>query len=288
MTGSHPQLFQGLGSHHREVSHATAGGQKYFDQGLTFAFAFNHDEAIRSFTEAARLDPECAMNWWGIALCNGPHINNPEMDEQHSKAAWEALQKAKSLSGKAAPVEQALITALESRYVDPAGKLPLKPQDRAPVDKAYAQAMFKVNKQFPSDSDVGTLYAESMMDLRPWDLWDLDGTPRPETGEIVKTLETVLKATPDHPGANHLYIHAVEASPQPERAVPAADRLTKLVPAAGHLVHMPAHIYARVGRWDDAATANRTAMTADAAYRKLSPTQGFYHIYMAHNAGFLA
>src|SRR5262249_15194431 len=157
----------------------------YFDQGLTFAFAFNHDEAIRSFTEAARLDPNCAMDWWGVALCNGPHINNPAMDEQHSKAAWEALKKARTLADKASPVEKALIEALGARYVDPAaGKLPASPQERAPIDKAYADAMRKVHAKFRPDADIGSLYAESLMDLRPWDLWDLDGTPRPETGEI--------------------------------------------------------------------------------------------------------
>lgn len=289
MDATRPQLFEGLGSHHRAVTNASPEGQKYFDQGLTFTFAFNHDEAIRSYTEAARIDPECAMHMWGVALCNGPHINNAEMDEAHSKAAWEALQKAKKLADKASPVEKALIGALSARYVDPAaGKLPLTAEERAPIDKAYAEAMRRVHGEFSKDADVGTLYAESLMDLRPWNLWSLQGEPRPETGEIVLTLESVLAMAPEHPGANHLYIHAVEASPKPEKAVPSAERLGKLAPAAGHLVHMPAHIYARVGRWDDAAKSNRAAMEADAAYRKLSPRQGFYHIYMAHNAGFLA
>ena len=165
---SHPQLFQGLGTHHRAVSNATREGQKYFDQGLVFAFAFNHDEAVRSFTEAARLDPNCAMDWWGVALCNGPHINNPAMDEEHSKAAWEALKKARALADKASPVEKALIEALGARYVDPAaGKLPLSPQERAPIDKAYADAMRKVHAKFRPDADIGSLYAESLMDLRP-------------------------------------------------------------------------------------------------------------------------
>ena len=286
---SHPQLFAGMGSLHRKVTTNSPEAQKYFDQGLTFAYAFNHDEAIRSFAEAARLDSGCAAAWWGVALCNGPHINNPAMDPDHSKAAWDALQKAKSLASKASPQERALIEALEARYADPAkGKPPESPPERAPFDKAYADAMATVHKQFPADVDVATLYAESLMDLRPWDLWDLDGTPRPETLEIGAVLESVIAASPNHPGANHLYVHAVEASPHPEKGVASADRLKTLVPAAGHLVHMPAHIYARVGRWEDAAAANRAAIAADAAYRKLSPEQGFYHVYMAHNRQFLA
>jgi tetratricopeptide (TPR) repeat protein len=229
------------------------------------------------------------MAWWGIALCNGPHINNAAMDEAHSKAAWEALQKALALRDKASPPERDLIEALKSRYVDPAaGKLPLTPEERKPLDKAYADAMKQVQAKYKFDADIGTLYAESLMDLRPWDLWSHEGQPRPETPEIVKTLEFVLNAAPQHPGANHLYIHAVEASPNPEKAVPAAERLGKIAPSAGHLVHMPAHIFARVGRWEDSAQSNRDAIVADTAYRKLSPRQGFYHVYMAHNHGFLS
>ena len=286
---SHPQLFAGMGSHHRKVTTTSREAQKYFDQGLTFAFSFNHDEAIRSFTEAARLDPQLAAAWWGVALCNGPHINNPAMDEEHSKAAWEALQKAQGLASTATPEERALIEALGARYADPSkGKVPMEPPERAPLDKTYADAMAKVHAQFPRDNDIATLYAESLMDLRPWDLWDIDGSPRPETPAIVSTLEGVLAADRNHPGANHLYIHAVEASPHPERGVPAAQRLKTLVPSAGHMVHMPAHIWARVGKWDEAGAANRQAIAADAAYRKLSPNQGFYHIYMAHNHQFLA
>jgi tetratricopeptide (TPR) repeat protein len=288
-TESQPQLFRGMGSFHRPVATKSDLAQKYFDQGLTFAFAFNHDEAIRSFQEAARLDPQLAAPWWGIALCNGPHINNPAMDEEHSKAAWEALQKARSLAGDASSQLKALIDALAARYADPSkGKPPEDPVARAPFDKAYAQAMAKVHKDYPTDVDISVLYAESLMDLRPWDLWDRDGTPRPEMPEILSVLESVLAVMPNHPGANHLYIHSVEASPHPEKGIASAERLKTLVPSAGHLVHMPAHIWARVGRWEDAAAANRQAIAADAAYRKLSPTQGFYHIYMAHNRQFLA
>ncbi len=283
------QLFAGLGSHHRAITTASWDAQKYFDQGLTFAFAFNHDEAIRSFSRAAELDPGSAMAWWGVSLCNGPHINNPAMDPEHSRAAWEALRKAQALMVRASPPERALINALAARYADPdKGTLPLTPDQRAPFDRAYADAMNTAHLQFAHDNDIATLYAESMMDLRPWDLWSADGQPRPETPEIVAVLENVLASDPKHPGANHLYIHAIEASPHPEKAVPAADRLRTLVPAAGHLVHMPAHIDARVGRWDQANQANRDAIAADDAYRRLSPRQGFYHIYMAHNRQFLA
>ncbi len=283
------RLFEGMGTHARQVTTSSAQAQKYFNQGLVFTFAFNHDEAIKSYTEAARLDPEMAMAWWGIALCNGPHINNASMDEDHSKAAWDALQKALALRDKASPPERELIDALRRRYADPAGgNLPLSSHDRAPYDRAYADAMKIVYSKYKFDADIGTLYAESQMDLRPWDLWSHDGQPRPETPEIVKVLEFTLKAAPQHPGANHLYIHTVEASPNPEKAVPSAERLGKIAPAAGHLVHMPAHIFARVGRWEDAAESNRVAIKADAAYRKMSPRQGFYNVYMAHNHGFLS
>lgn len=280
--GAKEPLFTGMGSHHRAVTTQSRDAQVYFDQGLTFAYAFNHDEAIRSFKQAADFDPSCAMAWWGIALCNGPHINNPAMDEAHSKAAWEALTRAQSLAATASPSEQALIKALSARYASPA------PADRTGLDHDYAAAMRAAHQRFPGDNDIGTLYAESLMDLRPWDLWALDGTPRPETPDIISTLETVLASDSNHPGANHLYIHAVEASPTPDRGVPSATRLRTLVPAAGHLVHMPAHIDARVGRWDLACSDNRAAIKADAAYRKIVPTQGFYHIYMAHNHQFLA
>jgi tetratricopeptide (TPR) repeat protein len=283
-----PPLFKGMGPHKRNVTTTSAEAQKYFDQGLTWAYAFNHDEAIRSFEHVAKLDPNCAMAYWGVALCHGPHINNPLMDEDRSKAAWDALQKAKSASG-ASPVEKALIEALANRYADPGkGKIPLTFEERAGLDKAYADAMAKVWAQYPDDADVGSLYAESLMDLRPWDLWDQDGSPRPETPVVLGTIERVLEISPKHPGANHLYIHACEASPQPQKAVPAADRLRTLVPAAGHLVHMPAHIDVRVGRWDQAAEQNRQASQIDNKYREISPKQGFYRLYMAHNDHFLA
>lgn len=276
------QLFSGMGSHHRKVSTASRDAAKYFDQGLVFAMSFNHDEGIRSFSEAARLDSNCAMAWWGVALANGPHINNPVMSPEQSRDAWAAVQKAKSCLGGATAVERGLVEALSRRYADP------PPVDRRPYEEAYATAMRDLWAANPSDADIGWLFAESMMDLRPWDLWKEDGSPQPGTTEILATLERVLVLAPNHPGANHLRIHALEASPHPELALPSADRLTKLVPAAGHMVHMPAHIYSRVGRWADASASNVQAIEADRKYRLLSPTQGFYNVYMAHNRHFLA
>lgn len=285
-----PPLFKGLGTHTRTITTSSPEAQKYFNQALVWTYAFNHDEAIRSYTYAAQLDPNCAMAYWGIALCNGPHINNPVMDEAHSVAAWNALQQARANAGNCTPTEKALIDALSSRYADPSkGTLPFTPVERAPYDKAYAESMASVSAQFPNDTDVGTLYAESLMDTRPWDLYDpKTGEPRPETPVIVATLERVMAADPKHPGANHLYIHAVEASRSPARADAAADRLRTLVPGSGHLVHMPAHIDVRTGRWAAAAEQNRQAAAIDKKYRAISPRQGFYRMYMAHNEHFLS
>ncbi len=277
-----PVLFGDLGRHHRLVATKSAQAQRWFDQGLVLAFAFNHDEAIRSFKECARVDPACAIAWWGVALCNGPHINNPMMDAEHSAAAWEALTKAHELEIGATPLERDLIAALSKRYAEHA------PEDRSALDAAYADAMRALASANPKDWDIGALCAEALMDLHPWDLWNGDGTPKEYTPEIVELLEKVLAAAPDHPLANHLYIHAVESSPHPERATASADRLRTLVPGAGHLVHMPAHIYARTGRWADAAAANERAIEVDRAYRAQSPEQGFYRVYMSHNHQFLA
>jgi tetratricopeptide (TPR) repeat protein len=279
---SEPSLFGNLGRHYRFVSTKSVHAQRWFDQGLVLAFAFNHDEAIRSFRRCADLDPDCAMAWWGVALCNGPHINNPSMDPEHSAAAWQALQRARARAAGASPVERALIDALGKRYAEK------PPEDRAPLDQAYAEAMRGVWKENQKDADVGALCAEALMDLHPWDLWNGDGTPKAHTPEIVELLEKVLSMAPMHPLANHLYIHAVESSPHPEKALASADRLQTLVPGAGHLVHMPAHIYARCGRWTEAATANERAIEVDRAYRARSPRQGFYHVYMSHNHQFLA
>lgn len=281
-TAPQAQLFDGMGTHHRRVSTDAPNCQRYFDQGLIWAFAFNHDEAIRSFSKAADLDRSCAMTWWGIALCNGPHINNPVVNASHARDAWQAVQQAKSRIGKASPVERALIEAVAKRYSpDPAAP-------RRPLDEAYAAAMESVHRAFPKDADVATLYAESLMDLQPWDLWTHEGKPKGRTTDILAALEAALALQPDHPGANHLYIHAVEAGPHPELANASADRLRNAVPMSGHLTHMPSHIDVQTGRWSLAADQNRKAIASDRRYRKLSPRQGFYNVYMAHNHQFLS
>jgi tetratricopeptide (TPR) repeat protein len=275
-------LYDDLGTHHRAITTDSSLAQRYFDQGLILLWAFNHDEAIRSFREATKLDPTCASAWWGIALANGPHINNPALDPQHAHAAWEALEIARGFMSGRSPIEVELIEALSKRYAADG------PEDRQALDQAYADAMRAVWHAHPHDADVGTLFAEALMDLRPWDLWTPDGKPQPGTPEIVETLEAVLVLQPDHPGANHLYIHTMEASPHPEKALASADRLRTLVPGAGHLVHMPAHIYLRLGRYADASAANERAIEADQKHAPLFPKDGFYHIYMAHNPHFLA
>lgn len=274
--------LDGLGDHQFKITTKSREAQRAFDRGLTQAYAFAYTAAEDEFRAAAAADPECAMAWWGVALVNGPHINFPLVPPDKAKTAWDAITKAKTLAPKTSGREKALIAAQATRYAWP------QPANRRRLDEAYANAMREAWQAHPKDADVATLFAESMMDLRPWDLWTLDGRPQPGTKEIVATLERALALNPRHPGANHLYIHAVEASVDPGRAVPAADRLRSLVPASGHLVHMPAHIYARIGRWDDAASANVHAMKADTAYRAKHPHPGFYAMYMAHNAHFYA
>ena len=281
-SGLPPGRFEGTGPHTRTITTASPEAQASFNQGLAFLHAFNHDEAIRSFEAAAKLDPDCAMAERGVALANGPHINNPAVDEAHAKAAWKALARAKALAARATPLEQALIAALAPRYADP------QPADRSGLDKAYADAMRTLWKNHPKDADVGALFAEALMDLRPWDLWTADGTPQPGTGEILQVLEAVIALNPDHPLALHLYIHAVEASPEPGKADVAADRLRGLSPGLGHLVHMPSHIDVRRGRWADAIAANQRAIAADEAYVRRSAPPDFYRLYMAHNRHMLA
>jgi len=271
-----------LGAHRRAVSTKDPEAQLAFDQGLNWSFAFNHEEAERAFREAARRDPELAIAWWGVALVNGPHINNPVVDEAHAKAAWEALGEARKRAAGASDVEKALIEALGARYALP------QAEDRKPLDEAYAKAMGTVRGRFPQDSDVAALYAEALMDVHPWDQWTSDGKPRPGTQEILDAIEAALAVSPRHPLALHMKIHALEASPHPENARQAADLLRGLVPDSSHLVHMPAHIYARVGGWQDAAAANERALAADGRYNARVPEFGFYHIYEAHNAHFLA
>ncbi len=279
---SRPQLFEGMGSHHRQVTTHSHLAQRFFDQGLVWLYGFNYDEASRSFLEAARLDPDCAMAWWGAAMANGPHINNPIVTEPKARAGWEATQKAIRLRDRTSPVEQALIDALARRFLWP------QPADRRSLDEAYAARMGVAWKANASDPDVGTLYAESLMDLQPWDLWAKDGSPKGRTEEILAVLDAVLELTPRHPGANHLYIHAVEASPHPERGMPSADRLRQAVPISSHLVHMPSHIDVQVGRWAAAVEQNLRAVEADRQYVALAPRQDFYRLYKAHNRHFLA
>ena len=272
----------GLGVYHRPINTTSEEAQKYFDQGMNLVFAFNHDEAIRSFESAAACDPNCAMAYWGIALAHGPHYNNLKVTPEHAKAAWDALTKAKERSASCTPLEKALIEALGRRYADP------QPEDRRSLDEAYASAMRGVWEKYPQDADIGAFFAEALMNLRPWDLWTHDGEPQPGTPEILATLETALKLAPGHPLANHLYIHAVESSPTPEKGDAAADRLRTVVPGLGHLVHMPSHIDIRRGRWQPAIETNEHAIEADRTYRRIEPRQGIYRIYMAHNHCMLA
>jgi tetratricopeptide (TPR) repeat protein len=277
-----PTLYDGFGGYHRQVSTESAEAQQWFDQGLQLLYGFNHDEAIRSFQHAAEIDPDLAMAHWGEAYAHGLHINNPVMGQAQSEQAYAAAQDALAKIDHASPVEAALIRAVVHRYEMPV------PEDRAHLDEAYAAAMEQVWAQYPNDADVGALFAESLMNLQPWDLWEKDGTPKGRTLEIVATLERVLEINEQHPGANHFYIHTVEASNEPQRAVAAADRLQTLVPGSGHLVHMPAHIYARVGRWQDASDANVRAIAADRAYFEKAPEPDFYALYFIHNIHFLS
>jgi tetratricopeptide (TPR) repeat protein len=279
------QLFDGLGNFHRTVTTTSKEAQAYFDQGMRLLWAFNHDESSRSFAKAAQIDPGCAMCLWGVALTVGPNYNLPMMAEPRAKVAWEALQQAKAKATHTTPVEQALIGALAARYPD---AKPLDPSNEGPILAAYAQAMQRIAQTYPDDSDVQTLTAEALMNINAWKLWSLDGKPTAGTEEIVALLEGVLAKNPGHPGANHYYIHAIEASPRPEKAVAAAERLPGIMPAAGHLEHMPAHIMQRVGRYADAATANRKGADADIAYFAKTTPPDYYAMYTAHNYQFLA
>ena len=276
-------LYDGLGSYSRKVTTDSAEAQRYFDQGLGFLHGFNHRAAIRAFQQAAEIDPECAMAHWGVALACGPHINSMAVPPPAAELAWKELGLAQKNAGNASPVEQALIGALGKRYANP------QPEDRSGLDRAYAEAMRGVWKEYPKDPDVGALFAEAMMDLRPWDQWTPDGKPQPGTDEIIATLDAVLKLNPNHPLANHLYIHAVEASPNPERAIASADRLRNLQPGLAHNVHMPSHIDIRTGQWLKAVDTNAKAVEADQRYRKIfGPPKGFLNVYIAHNRHMLA
>jgi tetratricopeptide (TPR) repeat protein len=273
-------IFAGLGNEHYRISTSSPLAQRYFDQGLALVFAFNHDEAVRSFKQAAALDPNCAMAYWGTALALGPNINLPE-DAEREKEAYEAIRKARSLDANASGEERAFIGALAKRYA-PDGNMTTAQQE------SYAAAMRELAHRFPDDPDAQALFAESLMDLHPWRLWTRDGKPAPGTEEVVATLEHGLEKHPDHTGLNHYYIHTVEASQHPERALAAAERIAKLAPAAGHLVHMPAHIYFRIGRYDASVNANVAAIKADQKYIAERHPAGVYPMmYYPHNIQFL-
>jgi tetratricopeptide (TPR) repeat protein len=280
---SEPPLWEGLGPVTYKITTVVPEAQRYFDQGLRLAYAFNHGEAQRAFRQAQRLDPDCAMCFWGEAMVLGPNINLPMQDDAVAPA-FKAAQQAKALAGKTSPREQALIAALSARYAADAKA------DRSALDGAYAAAMEKVAAQYPDDNEIAVLTAEALMDLSPWNYWQPGGhDPNPQSVNIVPTLERVLARDQAHPGAIHYYIHAVEASDRPERAEPYADRMRGAIPNAGHLVHMPSHIYYRLGRYLDALTDNKRAVEVDEAYLKqTSAPMGVYRLgYYPHNVHFV-
>ena len=279
-TGQLAPRLQNLGAHAFQVTTKSRQAQLFINQGVNLAYGFNHAEAGRAFREAARLDPDCAMAYWGQALVLGPNINVPMSPDDEPKAR-ELAQKAVTLKPKASPRERAYIDAVAQRYSG-------KAEDRKARDQGYADAMRDLHRLYPDDLDAATMYAEALMDLRPWGYWMPDGRPHPGTSEAVATLEAVLQRNPRHPGANHYYIHLLEPTKNPERAEAAADRLLKLMPGAGHMVHMPSHIFQRVGRYADAAASNEQAVLADEDYIAQCSAQGIYPIgYYPHNIHFL-
>ncbi len=274
-------LFENLGNHHFPISTENERAQAFFDQGLRLTYAFNHAEAHRAFMEAARLDPGSAMSYWGQAYTLGPNINDALPDDERKTKANEALKRATELVNDATPKEKALINALRSRYSDDLSA------DLATLNTSYMEVMKKVQNKFPGDADIQTLYAASVMNTMPWNYWDNEGNPMPNTLDAKKALESAMSINPDHPGAHHYYIHMVEL-PKPDLAVPSADRLGNLMPAAGHLVHMPSHIYIRVGRYKDAVESNQKAILADEDYISQCFSQGMYPLgYYPHNIHFL-
>ena len=276
-------LLPGLGNYNFTITTRSPESQRWFNQGLMLTFGFNHDAAERSFLQAAQLDPACAMCWWGAALVLGPHVNSA-MDPADVPKAWARVQRAAELAPKATEREQGFIKALQARYAEQ------PPENRRPLDEAYAAAVGRLAAQRPDDLDAAVFHAEALMDLQPWDLYDNQFRPKGNALQIVSILESVMARNPEHAGALHLYVHAVEASADPQRGVAAADRLRDLIPGSGHLVHMPAHIYARVGRWHDAVLANQKAIAADEAYLSTcrANVRGVYPLgYVPHNPHFL-
>ena len=275
-------LFEDLGTYHRPITTKSELAQRYFNQGFRLVYGFNHNEAIRAFKEVIRLDPNCAMGHWGVALSLGPNINDP-MPAARGKQAFEAIQQAIARARYAGDHERAYIEALATRYVSDPEKA-----DRKELDKAYAEAMRGLHQRYPHDLDAATLFAASLMNVRPWDYWTPDSQPKDGTLELVAALESVLERDPDHIGAIHYYIHAVEASSQPERALPYARRLAAQIPGSGHLVHMPSHIYNRVGLYEEAGDSNVRAVEVDEAYIEQEQPQGIYPlVYYPHNIDFL-
>ncbi|RYZ14423.1 MAG: hypothetical protein EON61_03765 [Alphaproteobacteria bacterium] len=280
-------LFTGMGEYHRAITTKDAGAQRYFDQGMVLAFGFNHAEAIRSFRAAQKLDPDCAMCFWGEALATGPNINvtakgKAIMSDDEQKAAWTALGKAKAVAANKPEVERDLIDALGTRYA------PEPVAARETFDHAYAEALGALVKKYPEDDDIASMYGEAWMNTMPWDYWSDATTPRPEIAPVIAALESTIARSPKHPLALHLYIHAMEASATPEKAEKAADALYPLVPGSGHLVHMPSHIFYRVGRYNDSVKANEAAAKVDEDYIKQCNAQGFYPaMYYPHNIHFL-
>ncbi len=276
--GAETPLYDNLGSYHMAITTASPIAQQYFDQGLRLTYGFNHDEAVKSFKEGIRADSSCAMCWWGVANALGPNINLP-MDTAAVRPAYEANQRALALASRVTPRERAYIEALSKRYA----AAPVA--DRSALDSAYAKAMGALTRQFPRDDDAATLYAESLMDLRPWHYWTNAGKPlAPSTLEQVAVLRRVITRTPNHPGACHFYIHAVEASNEAAKALPCSRRLQTLVPGAGHLVHMPTHIYMRLGMWDQAVEHNEHAVAVDERFIQDRHPTGVYPIgYYPHN-----
>jgi tetratricopeptide (TPR) repeat protein len=280
------KLFDGLAQAHRSITTANPEAQAYFDQGMSLMWGFNHDEAARSFARAAQIDPHCALCFWGLSLTVGPNYNLPYLTADRAKVAFAALQRAQDNAAHASPVEQALIAALAKRYPDGA---PLDSEHLLPVLARYADALRDVARTYPGDWDVQTIYAEALMNLHAWKLWSAQGVPAPGTLEIVTTLRNVLAHNPAHVGANHYFIHAIEASPHPEEALAAAGRLKVSNTAEGHLLHMPSHIQQRVGLYEDAAEANRRGVMADLVYADQTHAPDYYPVmYTGHNYQFLA
>ncbi|MCB2409803.1 tetratricopeptide repeat protein [Hymenobacter lucidus] len=281
LSGRKAPLLPGLAGVTLAISTTSPAALAYFRQGLMLAYGFNHAEAARSFYEATRQDSTCAMCYWGYSYVLGPNYN-AGMEPDNFSRAYRAVRQAQHLAAKATPKEQALIAALATRYP------PTPVADRSPYDQAYAKALKAVYQQYPTDPDIGAMYAEAVMNLHPWDIWQKNGQPQPWTAEVVGALEQVLRGTPDHAGANHFYIHATEASKHPEAATKSAQLLAHLVPGAGHLLHMPSHTYIRTGAYHEGTLANQQALQADSNYMAACHAQGMYPLgYHPHNYHFL-